>query len=83
MISLSKPAPIEPSGQPECALSEAHWANRWTVGDCVTRLDDVPTVLRLLEPATVLADIWHHLTLGTKLALEGAFVVYDVRTGRI
>lgn len=79
----SMPAPVAPSGEPMRALSDDHWANHWTVGDCIMKLDKVPTFFRLLDPAAIVGDLWHVLTLRTKLALESAFVAYDIATGRV
>jgi hypothetical protein len=83
MSKYAFPAPVAPSGEPACALFEDHWANHWTVGDCIMHFDNVPTFFRLLDAATIVGNIWHVLTLTTKRQLEEAFTLYDIGTGRV
>jgi hypothetical protein len=84
MKTYAKPAPVASSGGPMCALGPDHWANHWTVADCIESFGEVPrSLLDMICKDAKVAGIWRYLTLREQSKLDQEFVSYDLRTGRV
>ena len=80
----AKPAPVASSGGLMCALGPDHWANHWTVADCIKNFVEVPRfLLDMICKDAKVAGIWRYLTRREQSKLDQEFVFYDLRTGRV
>jgi hypothetical protein len=79
----SLPAAIKPHGEPFCVRPENDWVWHWTIAECVQHFEYVPRLFMLIDVASKVAAVWHHLTLEMQSKLDHEFVLYDLRTGRV